>query len=85
MSLFVGILLACAAGLAALDLVPKDQATTLAETWPIPDRVRTLPSTNTKPTYYNLALKDFQAAFFDADKSVFIFAEKRHSRLPSGA
>ena len=45
--------------LAALDLIPKDQATTLAETWPIPDRVRTLPSTNTKPTYYNLALKDF--------------------------
>lgn len=45
--------------LAAVGLITKDDAAYQAEHWPIPDQVRTLPTTNTKPTYYNLALKDY--------------------------
>ncbi|MBI4936125.1 MAG: penicillin-binding protein [Actinobacteria bacterium] len=45
--------------LVSVELVAPEEAETLAEEWPIPDRVRKLESFSTKPTYYTIALRDY--------------------------
>lgn len=45
--------------LAAVELVTPEEAETLADEWPIPDRVRKLESFSTEPTYYTVALRDY--------------------------
>ncbi len=45
--------------LEAVQLVTPEEAVTLAEEWPIPDRVRKLESFSTEPTYYTIALRDY--------------------------
>jgi penicillin-binding protein 1A len=45
--------------LAAVGMLTKPEAATLATTWELPDRVRTLATTSTTPTYFTIALRDY--------------------------
>lgn len=45
--------------LAVTGMVTEAEAKTLAETWPIPERVRTVATLTTKPTYFTVALRDY--------------------------
>jgi penicillin-binding protein 1A len=45
--------------LVATGMVAADEAKTLADTWPIPERVRTIATLTTKPTYFTVALRDY--------------------------
>ncbi|MEY4175215.1 MAG: hypothetical protein RI900_2380 [Actinomycetota bacterium] len=45
--------------LARVGLVSEQQAVWLADNWKIPDRVRTIPTFSTVPTYYTTALRDY--------------------------
>lgn len=40
-------------------LVTPEEGTDLVENWPIPERVRTIPTLSTEPTYFTLALRDY--------------------------
>ena len=40
-------------------LVNEAEAEVLAESWALPERVRTIPTLSTKPTYYTLALREY--------------------------
>ncbi len=45
--------------LETVGLVTELEGEQLATTWPLPDRVRTIPTLSTKPTYFTLALRDY--------------------------